>query len=87
MEPTLAVFIFTALRFLGVLGALIAVHEFGHFIVAKKSGVLVERFFHWIWAANLAQEMGRHGIPPFDNPIGWLRQNVRRGPGCRNQGE
>lgn len=44
MEPTLAVFIFTALRFLAVLGALIAVHEFGHFIVAKKSGVLVERF-------------------------------------------
>ena len=44
MEPTLAVLIFTALRFLAVLGALIAVHEFGHFIVAKKSGVLVERF-------------------------------------------
>ena len=44
MEPTLAVFIFTALRFLAVLGALIAVHEFGHFIVAKKSGVIVERF-------------------------------------------
>jgi regulator of sigma E protease len=44
MEPTLAVFIFTVLRFLAVLGALIAVHEFGHFIVAKKSGVFVERF-------------------------------------------
>ena len=27
-----------------VLGALIVVHEFGHFIVAKKSGVIVERF-------------------------------------------
>jgi regulator of sigma E protease len=27
-----------------VLGALIVVHEFGHFIVAKKSGVRVERF-------------------------------------------
>jgi regulator of sigma E protease len=44
MEPTLEVIVFTALRFLAVLGALIAVHEFGHFIVAKKSGVLVERF-------------------------------------------
>ena len=44
MEPTIEVFVFTALRFLAVLGALIAVHEFGHFIVAKKSGVLVERF-------------------------------------------
>jgi regulator of sigma E protease len=44
MEPTLEVFVFTTLRFLAVLGALIAVHEFGHFIVAKKSGVLVERF-------------------------------------------
>lgn len=30
--------------FVVVLGPLIAVHEFGHFIVAKKSGVLVERF-------------------------------------------
>jgi regulator of sigma E protease len=30
--------------FFVVLGALIVVHEFGHFIVAKKSGVRVERF-------------------------------------------
>lgn len=33
-----------ALYFIVVVGALIVVHEFGHFIVAKKSGVRVERF-------------------------------------------
>ena len=34
----------TGLLFIVVLGVLIFVHEFGHFIVAKKSGVRVERF-------------------------------------------
>jgi regulator of sigma E protease len=34
----------TLVHFAIVLGALIVVHEFGHFIVAKKSGVRVERF-------------------------------------------
>jgi len=33
-----------ALRFLIVIGVLIFVHEFGHFIMAKRAGVLVERF-------------------------------------------
>ncbi len=32
------------LRFLIVIGVLIFVHEFGHFIMAKRAGVLVERF-------------------------------------------
>jgi len=30
--------------FLLVLGLLVLIHEFGHFIAAKKSGVLVEEF-------------------------------------------
>jgi regulator of sigma E protease len=34
----------TVFLFIVVLGALIFVHEFGHFIFAKKSGVRVERF-------------------------------------------
>lgn len=44
MQPAIAAFLNTLLHFGIVLGALIVVHEFGHFIVAKKSGVRVERF-------------------------------------------
>lgn len=35
---------FSIIVFLIVLGVLILVHEFGHFIIAKKAGVQVERF-------------------------------------------
>jgi len=44
LELAIAAFFSTAVYFVVVLGALIVVHEFGHFIVAKKSGVRVERF-------------------------------------------
>ena len=44
MQLAIAAFLNTVLHFAIVLGALIVVHEFGHFIVAKKSGVRVERF-------------------------------------------
>jgi regulator of sigma E protease len=44
VELTMAAFFDTGVLFIIVLGALIFVHEFGHFIVAKKSGVRVERF-------------------------------------------
>ncbi|MDO6460742.1 sigma E protease regulator RseP [Granulosicoccaceae sp. 1_MG-2023] len=37
-------FLFNALAFVVALGALIAIHEFGHFWVARKSGVKVLRF-------------------------------------------
>lgn len=37
-------FLFNALAFIVALGALIAIHEFGHFWVARKSGVKVLRF-------------------------------------------
>jgi regulator of sigma E protease len=40
----MAAFFETGLLFIVVLGALIFVHEFGHFIFAKKSRVRVERF-------------------------------------------
>src|SRR3989339_2226165 len=36
--------IVTALATIFVLGVLVFVHEFGHFIVAKLSGIRVERF-------------------------------------------
>lgn len=36
--------IFTVLSFVFVIGILVIVHEFGHFIVAKKFGVRVEQF-------------------------------------------
>ena len=44
MQLAIAAFFITLVYFAVVLGALIVVHEFGHFIVAKKSGVRVERF-------------------------------------------
>lgn len=44
LQPAIATFFSTLIYFAVVLGALIVVHEFGHFIVAKKSGVRVERF-------------------------------------------
>ena len=34
----------TALAFIFVLGVLIFIHELGHFIVAKRVGIKVERF-------------------------------------------
>ena len=34
----------TALAFIFVLGVLIFIHELGHFLVAKKVGIFVERF-------------------------------------------
>ena len=46
----------TLLAFLVVLGLLVFVHEFGHFIVAKLSGVKVEEFAHWLsthWLPNM----------------------------------
>ncbi|MGQ4806826.1 Metalloprotease MmpA [Candidatus Entotheonellaceae bacterium PAL068K] len=44
MQPTIATFFDYGLLFIIVLGTLIFVHEFGHFIFAKKFGVRVERF-------------------------------------------
>lgn len=44
MSLTIAALFETGFLFIVVLGALIFVHEFGHFIVAKKSRVRVERF-------------------------------------------
>jgi regulator of sigma E protease len=44
LQLAIAAFFNTVVHFAVVLGALIVVHEFGHFIVAKKSGVRVERF-------------------------------------------
>ncbi len=44
MQPTMAAFFDTGLLFIVVLGALIFVHELGHFLFAKKAGVRVERF-------------------------------------------
>jgi regulator of sigma E protease len=44
LQLAIAAFLSTTVYFIVVIGALIVVHEFGHFIVAKKSGVRVERF-------------------------------------------
>ena len=37
-------FLFTLLSFSVAIGVLVFVHELGHFAVAKRVGVLVERF-------------------------------------------
>jgi regulator of sigma E protease len=44
LSLAIAAFFETGILFIVVLGALIFVHEFGHFIIAKKSRVQVERF-------------------------------------------
>jgi regulator of sigma E protease len=44
LELTIAAFLDTGILFIVVLGALIFVHELGHFLFAKQSGVRVERF-------------------------------------------
>ncbi|MFA5156910.1 MAG: RIP metalloprotease RseP [Candidatus Omnitrophota bacterium] len=44
--------------FLGILGVLIIVHEFGHFIVAKKTGVRVEKFSLGFGPAILKKKAG-----------------------------
>lgn len=44
MQLTVAAFLDTGILFIVVLGTLIFVHELGHFLFAKKSGVRVERF-------------------------------------------
>lgn len=51
--------ILTIIIFIIILGVLVFVHEFGHFIVAKKSGMGVEEF--------------GFGFPP--RLIGWQKQN------------
>src|SRR5919108_4886065 len=40
----IAAFLDTSILFIVVLGALIFVHELGHFLLAKRAGVRVERF-------------------------------------------
>ena len=40
----MAVFLWNAFTFVVALGLLVTVHEFGHFWVARKNGVLVKRF-------------------------------------------
>ena len=37
-------FIITLLILIIILGLIISIHEFGHFIAAKKSGVYVDEF-------------------------------------------
>ncbi|CAM5221574.1 Ribonuclease HII [Alishewanella longhuensis] len=40
----MSAFLWNALSFIVALGILVTVHEFGHFWVARKNGVLVKRF-------------------------------------------
>ena len=53
------------LIFLVVFGILVFVHEFGHFIVAKKCGILV-REFSIVWDQNYFKRCVRKPHIPLD---------------------
>ena len=67
------------LAFLVAIGILVAVHEYGHFWMARRVGVRVLRFSigfgKRLWTR---QGEGRHRICDFCNPIRGLRQASRR---------
>ena len=45
-----------------ILGIVIIVHEFGHFLLAKTNGIVVEEFL-WEWDQGYCQRSGeRRGI-------------------------
>ncbi|UKI58749.1 MAG: site-2 protease family protein [Clostridium sp.] len=45
-------FILTLLILMIILGLIITIHEFGHFIAAKKGGVYIDEFFNWHGSIN-----------------------------------
>jgi regulator of sigma E protease len=69
----------TGFLFIVVLGALIFVHEFGHFIVAKKSGVRVERFSlgfgHHIWRRQWGETEYRVSFIPLGGYVKMYGEN------------
>jgi regulator of sigma E protease len=64
--------------FIIALGVLITVHEFGHFWVARRCGVRVERFSIGFGKALWRAPTARYGICHRPYPAGRLRQNARR---------
>ena len=70
-------FLWDLASFIVALGVLITVHEFGHFWVARRCGVRVERFSHWFRQSALAsQGQARYGIRYCRHSAWWLRQNA-----------
>ncbi len=67
------------LAFLVAIGVLVAVHEYGHFWMARRMGIRVLRFsIGFGKRALVAARQGRHGIRVFCNSIRGLRQTSRR---------
>ncbi len=52
----------TLVYFLIVIGILVFVHEFGHFIMAKRAGVRVEKFSLGMGPKLFGYQEGRHGV-------------------------
>ncbi len=50
----MSAFLWNAAAFIVALGILVAIHEYGHFWVARRCGVKVERFFYWFWSRIMA---------------------------------
>ena len=61
---------------LGTLAVLVAVHEYGHFWVARRCGVKVLRFSIG-FGKPLAGWTDKLGTEYSGNSAGWLRQNAR----------
>ncbi len=68
--------------FIAALGVLVTVHEFGHFIVARMSGVKVLKFSIG-FGPSLLSRFDRHGTEFVlaAIPLGGLREDPRRARG------
>ena len=63
--------------FLVGLAALIFVHELGHFLAARKCGVIVEKFSIGFGKKTIRDNLPRHRIYYFSYSSRRLRQNER----------
>ena len=65
--------IITIIAFVIVFGVLVTVHEFGHYYVAKRSGILVREFSIGMGPKLFAYRKKRHNVHNPDSPAGRLR--------------
>jgi Zn-dependent protease len=68
----------TVLQLLLVLGLMVLVHEFGHFVVAKLCGVRVETFAIGFGKRVVGFRRGEHRLPDQRAAAGRIRQDGGR---------
>lgn len=72
--PVFGGFLSTALAFVVVLGVVVFVHEYGHYIVARWCGIHAEKF-SWVWACDLGtNRQARHAVATGCHSLGRVRQ-------------